>query len=285
MLFGSSTNLKFNERGLIPAIIQNHEDDKKVLMYVYMTKDAVKRSRKSGELYIYNRKKKKTWKKGSKSGRTMEVVDMFVHHDRNVLLVHAIPHGAACHTGNETCFYHSYLDEPKELPEDLGTDEEEGDGLAELKKLFENDQIESEVEIVESSEVEEDDEIVSSFVNQADESSKLQLVRDEEKEKSEPVPQEDVHFKKDELTIRKIVTGIQKDGYSADIAASGSSFKENIAQKIGEEAMQLALCTAHGDQKAVAQKSAEMIYQLVKLNAMNQSNVSLLEENLKAIIK
>ena len=70
MLFGTTANLKFNDRGLIPAIIQDHEDSK-VLMYMYMTKEAVKRSRKSGELWIYNRKKKKTW--NPSRGETFEV--------------------------------------------------------------------------------------------------------------------------------------------------------------------------------------------------------------------
>ncbi len=117
MLFGSTSSLKYNDRNLIPAIIQDHENGR-VLMYVYMNKDAVKRSRKSGDLWIYHRKKKKTWKKGNNSGRTIKVVDMFLHHDRNILLISGVPSGPACHTGNETCFYHSYMNDPKGSPND-----------------------------------------------------------------------------------------------------------------------------------------------------------------------
>ena len=84
----------------------------------------------------------------------MKVVDMFLHHDRNILLVQVTTRGAACHTGNESCFYHSYLNEPKNLPEgnSLTEDEDEDIGLESLKKLFEQDNLESQVEIVESSE-------------------------------------------------------------------------------------------------------------------------------------
>ncbi len=263
MLFGSTSSLKFNDRKLIPAIIQDHENGM-VLMYVYMNKDAVNRSRKSGELWIYHRKKKKTWKKGKNSGRTIKVVDMFLHHDRNILLISGVPNGSACHTGNETCFYHSYMTDPKGLPNDSISDQGEIDNI---KKIFQDDNLVSEVEIVGASE---------SIV---DESEKL-TIEDFEKNK----PSEIEYKKKDtELTVKKLYQSIPMDSGSGKETKSGGSISEEIAQKIGQDSMQLAICTAHGDKNAIVQKSAEIVYQIIKLNAINHVNLTSLEDNLKAV--
>jgi len=263
MLFSSTSSLKFNDRNLIPAIIQDHENGK-VLMHVYMNRDAVKRSRKSGELWIYHRKKKKTWKKGNNSGRTFKVVDMFLHHDRNILLVSGVPNGPACHTGNETCFYHSYKNDPKGLPDDSISNDGEIDNI---KKIFREDNLVSEVEIVGASE---------SIVDQ---SEKLTI---EDFKKNKPSEAE-YEKKDDELTVKKLYQSIPKDSDSGKETNSGGSISEEIAQKIGQDSMQLAICTAHGDKDAIVQKSAEIVYQIIKLNAINQVNLISFEDNLKAV--
>lgn len=95
--------LKFNEAGLIPCIIQD-EESKEVLMLGYMNQDALKKTTSEGRVTFYSRSKKRLWTKGETSRNFLNVVSIESDCDHDTLLIAARPVGPVCHTGNQTCF-------------------------------------------------------------------------------------------------------------------------------------------------------------------------------------
>lgn len=99
--------LKFDEKGLIPAVVQEI-DTKEVLMVAYMDKEALKKTIESGFTHFWSRSRQKYWKKGETSGNVQEVKAIYYDCDADTLLIMVKQHGSgACHTGNRTCFYRS----------------------------------------------------------------------------------------------------------------------------------------------------------------------------------
>lgn len=97
--------LKFNEKGLIPAIIQDVESNE-VLMMAYMDKVALEKTMKTGFTHFWSRSRQKYWMKGETSGHVQEVKEILYDCDEDTLLIKVIQHGSgACHTGNRTCFF------------------------------------------------------------------------------------------------------------------------------------------------------------------------------------
>lgn len=96
--------LKYDERGLIPAIVQDAETGQ-VLMLAYMNAEALQITLRTGETHFWSRSRQELWHKGSTSGNVQRVVDLSVDCDGDTLLVRVHPAGPACHTGNTTCFY------------------------------------------------------------------------------------------------------------------------------------------------------------------------------------
>ena len=97
--------LKFDEKGLIPAVIQEI-DTKEVLMVAYMDKKALGRTIETGYTHFWSRSRKTYWKKGETSGNVQEVKKIYYDCDADTLLIMVKQHGSgACHTGNRTCFY------------------------------------------------------------------------------------------------------------------------------------------------------------------------------------
>ncbi|MCJ7744092.1 MAG: phosphoribosyl-AMP cyclohydrolase [Dehalococcoidales bacterium] len=97
-------NLKFNEKGLIPAIIQD-ADTGEVLMLGYMDEEALRRTLSGDEVWFYSRSRQELWHKGETSGNRLKVRSVWVNCEDNSLLVKAHPTGPVCHTGNRTCFF------------------------------------------------------------------------------------------------------------------------------------------------------------------------------------
>ena len=97
-------NLKFNEKGLIPAIIQD-ADTGEVLMLGYMDDEALRRTLAGDEVWFYSRSREELWHKGETSGNRLRVRSVWVNCEDNSLLVKAHPTGPVCHTGNRTCFF------------------------------------------------------------------------------------------------------------------------------------------------------------------------------------
>jgi phosphoribosyl-AMP cyclohydrolase len=97
--------LKYDDKGLIPAIIQDVENGD-VLMLAYMNETSVKQTVETGFTHFWSRSRQKYWKKGETSGAVQEVKEVLYDCDADTLLVKVKQHGiGACHTGNRTCFY------------------------------------------------------------------------------------------------------------------------------------------------------------------------------------
>lgn len=97
-------DLKFDENGLIPAIVQDYYS-KRVLMVAYMNRESLSRSASEGDTCFYSRSRKELWKKGETSGNVQHIVSIRADCDRDALLVEVIKDGPACHTGEESCFF------------------------------------------------------------------------------------------------------------------------------------------------------------------------------------
>jgi phosphoribosyl-AMP cyclohydrolase len=99
--------LKFNDKGLIPAIIQD-EKTNEVLMMAYMDKVALDKTLDTGFTHFWSRSRQKYWMKGETSGHVQEVKEILYDCDEDTLLIKVVQHGSgACHTGKRTCFYRS----------------------------------------------------------------------------------------------------------------------------------------------------------------------------------
>jgi phosphoribosyl-ATP pyrophosphohydrolase/phosphoribosyl-AMP cyclohydrolase len=95
--------LKFDEQGLIPAVIQDARTHR-VLMMAYMNQEAVDLSLRYRETYFWSRSRQQIWHKGETSGNRQEIVKVELDCDSDTLLISVIPLGPVCHTGTESCF-------------------------------------------------------------------------------------------------------------------------------------------------------------------------------------
>ena len=95
---------KYDERGLVPAIVQD-ADSGDVLMLAYMNAEALERTLATGQAHFWSRSRQELWHKGATSGNVQEVLDIRIDCDEDTLLLLVHPAGPACHTGNRTCFY------------------------------------------------------------------------------------------------------------------------------------------------------------------------------------
>ncbi len=99
--------LKYDDKGLIPAIVQDMENNE-VLMLAYMDKTALKKTIETGKTHFWSRSRQKYWMKGETSGNVQLVKEILYDCDEDTLLIKVKQVGSgACHTGNRTCFYRS----------------------------------------------------------------------------------------------------------------------------------------------------------------------------------
>lgn len=96
--------LKFDENGLIPAVIQDAENGQ-ILMVAYMNREAIERTLQSGKCTYWSRSRQKYWVKGETSGHLQHVKRVLVDCDADCLLIQVEQVGVACHTGHRSCFY------------------------------------------------------------------------------------------------------------------------------------------------------------------------------------
>jgi len=100
---------------LIPAIVQDYKS-KEVLMLAYMNEQSLAKTLETGYTWFYSRSRKELWNKGATSGHLQRVIKLDYDCDEDTLLVYVEQTGAACHTGNRSCFYRT-LAENGEVPE------------------------------------------------------------------------------------------------------------------------------------------------------------------------
>lgn len=108
--------LKFDEKGLIPAIVQDHYT-KQVLTLAYMNKESLAITIDERRTCFWSRSRQELWRKGDTSGAVQHVVSITADCDCDALVVEVVKDGPACHTGAESCFFNQlYLsDELKQF--------------------------------------------------------------------------------------------------------------------------------------------------------------------------
>ena len=99
----SIEELKFDDKGLIPAVIIDYYT-KEVLTLAYMNKESLKISIEEGKTCFYSRSRQKLWRKGETSGNYQHIQCIKSDCDNDALVVEVIKDGPACHTGSESCF-------------------------------------------------------------------------------------------------------------------------------------------------------------------------------------
>jgi phosphoribosyl-AMP cyclohydrolase len=95
---------KFDDQGLIPAVVQDAETGQ-VLMVAWMNAESYQKTIQTGETVFWSRSRRELWHKGETSGNTQRVVEMFLDCDCDTVLVRVKPAGPACHTGRVSCFF------------------------------------------------------------------------------------------------------------------------------------------------------------------------------------
>jgi phosphoribosyl-AMP cyclohydrolase len=103
-------NIKWNEQGLIPAIVQDAQSGT-VLMLAHMNTEALRLTQATGEAHFWSRSRKELWHKGATSGNVQRVREVLIDCDADTILLKVDPAGPACHTGEYTCFYRTLTDE------------------------------------------------------------------------------------------------------------------------------------------------------------------------------
>ena len=111
--------MKFDEHGLIPAIVQD-ADTGDVLTLAYMNEESLRRTIETGETWFWSRSRNELWHKGATSGNTQSVVSIAADCDDDAVLVTVRPHGPACHKGKNSCFHAHLYGEGKQAPTGLG---------------------------------------------------------------------------------------------------------------------------------------------------------------------
>lgn len=98
-----TVNFKKSSDGLIPAVIQD-ADSNKVLMLGYMNEQAFEKTKEEKRVTFFSRSKKRLWTKGEESGNFLNVKEILIDCDEDTLLIKVKPVGPVCHTGSDTCF-------------------------------------------------------------------------------------------------------------------------------------------------------------------------------------
>ena len=101
--------LKFDEKGLIPAIVVD-AITKKVLTLAYMNEESLKVTMEKKLTCFWSRSRNELWLKGETSGNYQHVVDITADCDKDALIVMVVPDGPACHTGEYSCFYNQVFE-------------------------------------------------------------------------------------------------------------------------------------------------------------------------------
>jgi len=104
------TKLRFNEAGLIPAVVQSSQTNR-VLMVAWMNLESIEQTFRLGETVFFSRSRSEIWHKGATSGNTQRVIKVEVDCDSDCLLIQVEENGPACHNGTTSCFDTAVLGE------------------------------------------------------------------------------------------------------------------------------------------------------------------------------
>ncbi|MCZ2109367.1 MAG: phosphoribosyl-AMP cyclohydrolase [Dehalococcoidia bacterium] len=108
------TIIRFDEKGLIPAVVQD-ADTNEVLVLAWMNRESIAHTYKTGHVTFWSRSRDELWEKGATSGNWLNLVSISKNCEANSLLVKARPVGPTCHTNNTSCYYREF-DPEADLP-------------------------------------------------------------------------------------------------------------------------------------------------------------------------
>lgn len=94
--------------GLLPAIVQDYKT-KEVLMLAYMSKESLKKTLEDKTTWFYSRSRQELWNKGATSGHFQKIKELYLDCDLDTILILVEQKGAACHTGERSCFHKKLL--------------------------------------------------------------------------------------------------------------------------------------------------------------------------------
>ena len=100
----SIEELIFDNRGLIPAVVQD-ADNNEVLMVAYMNKESIRITLREGRTCFFSRSRQELWRKGETSGHIQKVKEIWTDCDKDCLVVKVEQTGPACHTSRRSCFF------------------------------------------------------------------------------------------------------------------------------------------------------------------------------------
>ncbi|MEN6393207.1 MAG: phosphoribosyl-AMP cyclohydrolase [Anaerolineaceae bacterium] len=103
-----SLNPQYDERGLVPAIVQDAGTGQ-VLMMAWMNAEALNLTLQTHQAWFWSRSRQELWRKGATSGNTLEVKEVRIDCDQDTFLILVTPNGPACHTGHKSCFYRKVI--------------------------------------------------------------------------------------------------------------------------------------------------------------------------------
>lgn len=101
-------DLKKDDKGLVPCVVQDYKNEQ-VLMVAYMNRESFEKTVRTGVMTYWSRSRKELWIKGETSGHYQYVRELLIDCDNDTLLAKVLQIGAACHTGNRSCFYRTVL--------------------------------------------------------------------------------------------------------------------------------------------------------------------------------
>jgi phosphoribosyl-ATP pyrophosphohydrolase/phosphoribosyl-AMP cyclohydrolase len=111
-------DLKFDEHGLIPAIVQDAQT-REVLTLAYMNRESLERTVSTNATWFWSRSRSELWHKGETSGNTQRVIELILDCDQDAIVVLVEPAGPACHTGERTCFHNAIGSDVQGLTRDI----------------------------------------------------------------------------------------------------------------------------------------------------------------------
>ena len=102
------SRVKFDEQGLVPVVVQDANTGE-VLTLAYANREALEETLRTRRSTFYSRSRKTLWRKGETSGNVQEVVEVLLDCDGDAVVYRVLPHGPACHTGEQSCFHRPLL--------------------------------------------------------------------------------------------------------------------------------------------------------------------------------
>lgn len=229
-------SLKYDQAGLIPAIVQDHATGE-VLMVAYMNAEAVRRTLDTRETWFWSRSRQKFWHKGETSGNVQRVFEIYYDCDRDTLLLKVEQKGAACHEGYYSCF-HNLIRADGEI-------QVIGEKYFDPEKVYGN--------------AGGGNAGVSPAGEKADGRRNNRAKTPSGETKSGSAILDELF---DVIIKRKDYS--PGDSYTAELFSRGT---DKILEKIGEEASEVIIAAKNNDREELVEESADLLYHLMVLLA------------------